>query len=83
MNTEREVIKILEEVLGLEHGSERMRRDSPLLGAVRELDSMAVMAVITSIEDRFGICVEDDELNSAHFETVGALADFVSGKVTA
>ena len=59
-----------------------MRRDSPLLGAIPELDSMAVVAVITTIEERFGISVADDELDASNFETIGALTDFVGTKLS-
>ena len=51
-----------------------------MLGAIPELDSMAVVSLITSLEERFGFTVADDELDSSSFATVGALADFVQTK---
>jgi len=43
---------------------------------------MAVVAVITTLEDRFGITVADDELDGSSFASVGALTDFVSSKIS-
>ena len=80
---QREVLRILDEVLSLNGRAATMTRDAPLLGAIPELDSMAVVAVITTLEDRFGITVADDELDGSSFATVGALTDFVASKVAA
>ena len=44
---------------------------------------MAVVTVITGIEEHFGIEVNDDELDASTFETVGSLADFVEAKLSA
>ena len=63
------------------HRAAALAREAPLLGAIPELDSMAVVAVITTLEDRFGITVADDELDGSSFATVGALTDFVSSKI--
>lgn len=54
--------------------------DTRLLGHMLELDSMAVVAIITALEERFGFVVEDDELNSSVFDTVESLARFVGEK---
>jgi len=55
--------------------------DTALLGAVPEFDSMAVVTVLTSLEESFGIMINDDEVDASIFETVGALVSFVEGKV--
>ncbi len=60
-----------------------MDEGAPLLGAVPELDSMAVVSVITALEEHFGITVEDDEIGAATFETLGSLARFVESKLPA
>jgi acyl carrier protein len=52
-----------------------------LLGALPELDSMAVLGVITSFEDRFGFAVEDDDIDGSTFATVGTLVAYVSSKL--
>ena len=54
---------------------------TPLLGSLPELDSMAVVTVVTSIEEQYGVIVEDDEISADTFETLGNLAAFVSTKV--
>lgn len=60
-----------------------MDESAPLLGAVPELDSMAVVTVITALEEHFGITVEDDEIGAATFETLGSLTRFVESKLPA
>ena len=81
MDVQREVLRVLDDVLSLNGRAAALSREAPLLGAVPELDSMAVVAVITTLEDRFGITVADDELDGSSFATVGALTDFVSSKI--
>ncbi len=56
---------------------------TPLLGAIPELDSMAVVNVITALEERFGISVADDEIGAATFATLGSLSAFVEQKLEA
>jgi len=57
--------------------------DSGLLGSIPELDSMAVVTIITALEDQFGITVDDDEIGASTFETLGSLASFVEQKLAA
>ena len=58
-----------------------MDAGAPLLGAVPELDSLAVVNVITAIEEHFGITVADDEIGASTFETLASLAKFVEDKL--
>lgn len=83
MDVTREVINVLSEVLSLGGRGATFDRNTPLLGAVPELDSMAVVTLITTIEERFGFVVDDDDLDGNTFATVGALADFVSTRMAA
>ena len=83
MPAEKEVIDILESVLNLRGRSSGFTASTPLLGHVQELDSMAVVALITGIEERFGFVVEDDEIDGSTFATVGSLAEFVQSKLAA
>lgn len=76
MDVTREVINVLDEVLSLGGRAAAFDRDTPLLGAIPELDSMAVATLITTLEERFGFVVDDD-LDGSTFATVGSLADFV------
>jgi acyl carrier protein len=79
---ETDVKKILDSVLSLQGRSAAWQRHTPLLGAVPELDSMAVLGIITALEDRFGFVIHDDDLDSAIFATLGSLSDFVATKLT-
>ena len=83
MDVVKEVNRVLDEVLSLGGRAAAFTRDTPLLGAIPELDSMAVVTLITTLEERFGILVDDDDIDGATFESVGSLADFVSGKIAA
>ena len=56
---------------------------TPLLGAIPELASMAVVNVITALEEHFGISVADDEIGAATFATLGSLSTFVEQKLDA
>jgi acyl carrier protein len=78
MPIESDVREILRDVLSLGSRADRLTMSSPLLGAIPELDSMAVIGVIAALEDRFGITVDDDEISGRTFETFGSLVDFLS-----
>lgn len=54
---------------------------SALLGALPELDSMAVVAILTALEEHFGFSIDDDEISADTFATLGSLADFVENKL--
>src|SRR5688500_12682135 len=60
-----------------------MNESSLLLGAIPELDSIAVVNVITALEEHFDITVADDEIGAAAFETLGSLTRFVEQKLAA
>lgn len=53
---------------------------TPLFGALPELDSMAVATLLTELEDRLGITIDDDDVDVEMFETFGALVRFAAGK---
>lgn len=79
----QEVLRVLDEVLSLNGRAATFSRDTPLLGAIPELDSMAVVTLITTLEEQFGLTVDDDDIDGSTFATVGSLTDFVSGKLAA
>ncbi len=81
MNTQKEVLSLLDEVLSLNGRAAAYTLDTPLLGAIPELDSMAVVALITGFEERFGFSVDDDEIEGSTFATVGSLVAFVDAKL--
>jgi acyl carrier protein len=78
-----EVRNVLSDVLALKERKNSLDEDSPLLGAIPELDSMAVVNLLTALEEYFGIAIEDDEINATAFETLGSLARFVEEKLAA
>jgi acyl carrier protein len=77
-----EVREILANVLSLGDRKNSLNQNSGLLGSLPELDSMAVVNVITALEEHFGIEVDDDEISASNFETLGSLARFVEEKLT-
>jgi acyl carrier protein len=83
MDVAHEVIRIVDEVLSLGGRSASFRRETHLLGAVPEFDSMAVVSLITAFEEQLGISVDDDEIDGQVFATIGSLTDFVSSKLAA
>ncbi len=75
---QKAVLALLDEVLNLDGRALAFTAETPLLGEVPELDSMAVIAVIHEIEERFGIEVPDDEVDGNSFATVGTVVEFVT-----
>lgn len=81
LEVENTVRAVLRDVLGL--SDDRVAAfdaDTPLFGALPELDSLAVAGVLTEIEDRLGILIEDDEVDGEMLESFGALTRFASEK---
>lgn len=81
MKTLNQVRAILRDTLHLGDRAEKLSADSPLLGGIPEFDSMAVITVVTMIEEEFGITIDDDELSADLFATLGSLSTFVAEKV--
>jgi acyl carrier protein len=82
VNLHHQVLNVLDSVLNLKGRSAGFDLDTALLGNVPELDSMAVVSVITLLEERFGFTIEDDEVDGSTFSTVGSLVRFVEGKLS-
>ena len=61
----------------LELDTSEFDKDTDLLGDLPEFDSMAVIKVITAMEEIFGIDVDDDDIDASMFETVGTLLDYI------
>jgi acyl carrier protein len=68
--------------LSLKGRSASFNAQTPLLGKLPELDSMAVASVLTTIEERFGFTIDDDEIDGTTFADVGNLVAFVEGKLS-
>jgi acyl carrier protein len=74
--------EVLRDVLGL--APERVAAfaaETGLFGHLPELDSMAVAGLLTEIEDRLDIVIEDDEVDGEMLETYGGLLGFVQAKL--
>jgi acyl carrier protein len=81
-DTDRALRGVLRDVLALSaERAEALAADTGLFGHLPELDSMAVAGLLTEIEDRLGIVIEDDEVDGEILETYGALLSFVETKL--
>lgn len=79
--TDKQLRKILSDVLGLKPGqADEFDADTGLFGHLPELDSMAVAGLLTEMEDRLDIVIEDDEIDGELLETYGALLAFAEAK---
>jgi len=76
-----EIRQVVGDVLQLGARTTELTADTALLGNIPEFDSMAVVSVITMLEEQFGIVVEDDDISAETFETLGQLTDFVNSKL--
>jgi len=75
------VKQILVRNLNLCGQAEEMTMSSPLLGAIPELDSMAVVSIITALEEDFSFTIDYDEISADSFKTLGSLIAFVEKKL--
>ncbi len=57
--------------------------DTELLGAIAEFDSMAVITVITALEQDLNITIADDEIDGEAFACFGSLLSFIAEKSAA
>lgn len=83
MQTAAQLLSLLDETLNLQGRTAGFSVSTRLLGAVPEMDSMGVVAILTAFEDRLGFSVDDDEVDGSIFETVGSLLNFVNSKLGA
>lgn len=75
------VLQTIGEVLSVSDRIGSFTPETALLGSIPEFDSMAVVSLITALEERFGISIDDDEISAELFETVGTLHAFVDAKL--
>lgn len=81
MSNIEDVKSILGTTLQLGPRVDSFTGETRLLGDIPEMDSMAVVTVLTAIEEQYDLLIEDDEISADIFETVGTLAQFVSAKI--
>jgi acyl carrier protein len=79
--TDQLLRRILTDVLGLKPGqADGFTVDTGLFGDLPELDSMAVAGLLTEMEDRLDIIIEDDEIDGELLENYGSLLAFAEAK---
>ena len=74
------MLQILDDTLSLKGRAHFFESATPLLGALPELDSMAVAGILTALEDTFGLDIEDEDIDGRAFATVGSLVEWVAGR---
>lgn len=76
--------RILRDVLALDDARvAEFDTDTGLFGHLPELDSMAVAGLLTEMEDRLGIVIDDDDVDGEMLETYGGLLAFAEAKTSA
>ncbi|MBI5430585.1 MAG: acyl carrier protein [Nitrosomonadales bacterium] len=81
MSIQTDIQSMLARSLQIGARADALNTESPLLGALPELDSMAVVNILTALEDHFGFTVDDDEISAETFATLGSLVAFVERKL--
>jgi len=73
---------VLRDVLSIDAArADAFTDGTELFGALPELDSMAVAGLLTELEDRLGIVIDDDDVDGDLLATFGSLSDYAAGKV--
>ena len=78
---ENEIREILTETLRLGERGRNLVADSALLGSIPELDSMAVVTVLTVFEEQFDIEFDDEDITARSFATFQDLCSLVERKL--
>jgi acyl carrier protein len=72
---------VVAQALGLSPLQDDLRDETPMLGAIPELDSIGALAIIVGIEDSFGVPVSEERLTAETFATFGSLRRFVADRI--
>ena len=83
MDIRTELLSLMDGALNLGGRGLRFDEATSLIGALPELDSMGVVSLLTALEERLGIVIEDDEIDGSIFQTFGTLLEFVQRKASA
>jgi acyl carrier protein len=75
-----DVTTVLVQTLGIEDRRDSFDVSTELLGRIPELDSLAILELVSALEDRFDIAIDDEDFNGEVFETIGTLSAFVDSK---
>lgn len=76
-----ELKALVASILQIGDGLDDLGPDAALLGGIPEFDSMAVVSVLTTVEENYGIVIDDDEVSAENFETLGSLLEFINSKL--
>ena len=74
-------INIVRDCLQLGAAADEFDKDTYLLGALPEFNSLSIVSIIAGIEEQLDCEISDDEITGEIFETIGSLADFIESKV--
>jgi acyl carrier protein len=77
MELEDKLRHVLDATLGLRGQAWEFDAGTPLLGALPQLDSMAVAHLLTAMEEQIDVQIPDDEIDGSVFATFGSLLGFV------
>lgn len=80
-SVEDKVKKVITERLKLNVNTERISKDTPLIGKGLGLDSVGVLELVVGLEQEFDIMFDDSEMNIELFENIGSLTNYVSSKL--
>ena len=58
-----------------------LRPETRLYGAGLGLDSLDTLRLVASLEEEFGLTIDDTELTPSTFESVGSIVSLVQGKL--
>jgi acyl carrier protein len=71
------VLKILDRELNLKGRALEYTAETKLRGALPQLDSMAIVSLVSALEEEMAFEFPEDQLDGAIFETVGTLTECV------
>lgn len=80
-NVEEKVKKVITDRLKLNVNTEKISKETPLIGKGLGLDSVGVLELVVGLEQEFDIMFDDSEMNIELFENIGSLTNYVSSKL--
>ncbi|MFI2753387.1 acyl carrier protein [Cellulomonas sp. P22] len=74
-----QVTDVVVRTLGIQDRAATLDASTALFGSMPELDSLAVLDLVTALEGRFGLSIDDGDITGEVFESIGSLVEFVEG----
>ena len=74
--------KVREHIISSSFNEENKIDENTMIFKEGILDSMGLMTLITFLEEEFGIATQDTDLVEENFETITAIKNFVSQKLS-